>query len=118
MGTRGTVALVLVLLSVLFLSQGLGSRRTGRFLGPVMLAWFLFIGTAGAIRLSGDGRVLRALDPLVGVRFLFSAGNTMGFSLLGLVFLSVTGTEILYANLDFSGRKAITRAWPSFSLLL
>ena len=118
MGTRGTVALVLVLLSVLFLSQGLGSRRTGRFLGPVMLAWFLFIGTAGAIRLSGDGRVLRALDPLVGVRFLFSAGNTMGFSLLGLVFLSVTGTEILYANLDFSGRKAITRAWPFVLLCL
>ena len=110
--------LVLVLLSVLFLSQGLGSRRTGRFLGPVMLAWFLFIGTAGAIRLSGDGRVLRALDPLVGVRFLFSAGNTMGFSLLGLVFLSVTGTEILYANLDFSGRKAITRAWPFVLLCL
>ncbi|MBQ3276222.1 MAG: KUP/HAK/KT family potassium transporter [Oscillospiraceae bacterium] len=118
-GTRGAVILVLLLLSALFLFQGLGSRRTGRFLGPVMLVWLLFIGAAGAAQLSGGGAaVLRAFDPRLGVRFLFSAGNPMGFALLGLVFLSVTGTEILYANLDFGGRKAITRAWPFVLLCL
>ena len=117
-GTQGTVILVLVLLSVLFFFQGLGSRRTGRFLGPVMLAWLLFIGVTGAMQLSGAYSVLRAFDPRLGLRFLFSARNPMGFALLGLVFLSVTGTEILYANLDFSGRKAITRAWPFVLLCL
>ena len=111
-GTRGVMAIVLVLLSVLFLSQGLGSRRTGRFLGPVMLTWLLFIAAVGAVQIPGSAGVLRAFDPRLGVRFLFGAKNPMGFTLLGLVFLSVTGTEILYANLDFAGRKAITRAWP------
>ena len=111
-GPRGIVAMVLFLLSALFLLQGYGSRRTGRFLGPVMLVWFLFIGGTGAAQLPGAGAVLRAFNPLLGVRFLLSSGNSMGFALLGLVFLSVTGTEILYANLDFGGRKAITRAWP------
>ncbi len=118
LSTNGTVILVLLLLSALFFTQGLGSRRTGRYLGPVMLLWLLFIGTAGAVQLAGSSAVLRAFDPRIGVRFLFSDGNPSGFALLGLVFLSVTGTEILYANLDFGGRKAITRAWPFVLLCL
>ena len=118
LGSRGLVFLVVFLLSVLFMLQGLGSRRTGRFLGPIMLIWFLFIGVTGALQLRGASTVLRAFDPRLGVRFLFSSLNPMGFALLGLVFPSVTGTEILYANLDFSGRKAITRAWPFVLLCL
>ncbi len=117
-GTRGIVAAVVFLLSVLFLFQGYGSRRTGRFLGPVMLIWFLFIGITGAVQFPGAASVLRAFDPRLGIRFLFSSGNPMGFKLLGLVFLSVTGTEILYANLDFGGRESITRAWPFVLLCL
>ena len=115
---RSTVVVPLVLLSALFLLQGLGSRKTGRILGPVMLIWLLFIGATGAAQLPGASQVLRAFDPRLGLRFLFSANNPMGFALLGLVFLSVTGTEILYANLDFAGKKAITRAWPFVLLCL
>ena len=96
----------------------IGSQRTGRFLGPLMLIWFLFIGVTGAVQLPGSGVVLRAVDPRLGLRFLFSSKNTMGFALLGLVFLCVTGTEILYANLDFGGRKAIRQAWPFVLLCL
>ena len=117
-GPGSTVVLTLVLLSVLFLLQGFGSRKTGRFLGPVMLIWLLFIGAAGAAQLPAAPQVLRAFDPRLGLRFLFSAYNPMGFALLGLAFLSMTGTEILYANLDFAGRKAITRAWPFVLLCL
>ena len=117
-GPRGTILVTLVLLSALFLLQGLGSRKTGGLLGPVMLIWLLFIGAAGAMQLAGSPQVLRAFDPLLGLRFLFSANNPVGFAVLGLVFLSVTGTEILYANLDFAGRKAITRAWPFVLLCL
>lgn len=109
---HGAVILTLALLSLLFLLQGLGSRKTGRFLGPLMLIWLLFLGAAGLVQLCGNPLVLRAFDPRLGLRFLFGRQNPLGFALLGLVFLSVTGTEILYANLDYSGRKAITRAWP------
>ena len=115
---RGAVLLVLALLTVLFMLQGLGSRRTGHFLGPVMLVWLLFIGFAGAMQFPGAPQVLRAFDPRLGLRFLFGPKNPMGFALLGLVFLSVTGTEILYANLDFAGRKAISRTWPFVLLCL
>ena len=117
-GQRGIVVTALVLLSGLFLVQGFGNRRTARHAGPVMLVWLLFIGTTGAAQIPGAPQILRALDPRFGLRFLFSGYNPMGFSLLGLVFLSVTGTEILYANLDFAGRKEITRAWPFVLLCL
>ena len=109
---RGIVIVVLVLLTALFSLQRLGNRRTGRFFGPVMLLWLLFIGIAGLLQIPAAPYVLRAFDPLCGLRFLFSADNRMGFALLGTVFLAVTGTEVLYANLDFAGRRAITLAWP------
>ena len=118
LGEPGVAFLVIVLLCVLFFLQGYGSWRTGRFLGPVMLVWLIFIGAAGALQIRGAGIVVRAFNPLRGIRFLFGSGNPMGFALLGLVFLSVTGTEILYANLDFGGRKAITRVWPFVLLSL
>ncbi len=109
---------VILMLSVLFFLQSFGSKRTGRFLGPIMLLWFLFIGITGAVQIRGMPSVLRAFDPRCGIHFLFSSDNSLGFSLLGLVFLAVTGTEILYANLDFVGRKAITRVWPFVLLCL
>lgn len=111
-GIRGVMILVLFLLSALFFSQGFGNRRSGRLVGLVMLAWLLFIGTAGAVHVAGASTVLRAFDPRIGVNFLFSAKNSLGFALLGLVFLSVTGMEILYANLDCGGRKVIAQTWP------
>ena len=88
-GPRGTVILSLALLSALYLLQGLGNRRTGRLLGPAMLLWLLFIGAAGAAQLPGAPRILRALDPRLGLRFLFDRRNPMGFGLLGLAFFSV-----------------------------
>ncbi len=118
LNSRKVVFLVIALLSVLFFFQSFGSRSTGRLLGPIMLAWFLFIGIAGAVQLSHVPSVLRAFDPRFGIRILFSSGNPLGFSLLGLVFLAVTGTEILYANLDFGGRKSITQVWPFVLLCL
>ena len=88
-GPRGTVVLSLALLSALYLLQGLGNRRTGRLLGPAMLLWLLFIGAAGAAQLPGAPQILRALDPRLGLRFLFDRRNPMGFGLLGLAFFSV-----------------------------
>lgn len=105
-------AAAMVFLTAVYALQGRGNRKTARFFGPVMLVWFGFIGAAGAAWTAAVPAVLRAVNPLLGLRFLFSAGNTLGPALLALAFLAATGTEILYANLDFSGRKAIQLAWP------
>ena len=116
---RGAVVvMVLFLLSTLYFFQGLGSQRAGTYLGPVMLAWFLFTGITGAFQISGSSFVFRAFNPMLGMRFLFHSGNILGFALPGFVFLSMTGMEVLYANLDFAGRKSIRQAWPFVLLCL
>lgn len=118
LGPYGNTVFVILALTLLFFFQGNGSRRLGRVLGPLVLVWLLFIGAAGAVRLAGGVSALRALDPRLGLRFLFRGGHPAGFGLLGFVFLSVTGTELLYANLDLTGRKAIVSAWPFVLLCL
>ena len=47
---------------------------------------------------------------------LSSTHGLIGLTVLGLVFLAVTGAEALYADLGHFGRKPIQVAW--FSLIL
>ncbi len=52
---------------------------------------------------------------MYGIRFLLRHG-LIGLTVLGLVFLAVTGAEALYADLGHFGRKPIQTAW--FGLIL
>ena len=58
---------------------------------------------------------LAALIPVHAVNFFLDNG-VAGFFVLGAVFLVVTGTEALYADMGHFGRKPIERAW--FRLVL
>ena len=51
-----------------------------------------------------------AFNPYHGARFLATHG-LIGLTILGLVFLAVTGAEALYADLGHFGRKPIQYAW-------
>jgi KUP system potassium uptake protein len=59
--------------------------------------------------------VLAAFNPAHGVSFLLSNG-LVGFAVLGLVFLAVTGAEALYADLGHFGRAPIQAAWLGVAL--
>jgi KUP system potassium uptake protein len=59
--------------------------------------------------------VLVAINPWYGIGFLVRHG-LIGLTVLGLVFLAVTGAEALYADLGHFGRKPIQTAW--FGLIL
>jgi len=100
---------VLVLLA-LFAIQMRGTERVGRLFGPVMIAWFLAIGAAGAVAIAERPEVLVALDPRHAIAFLLQHGAG-GFLVLGGVVLAVTGVEALYADLSHFGRAPIVRAW-------
>ncbi len=99
-----------VVLIALFAVQPKGTARIGRAFGPVMLLWFLVIGALGIAGLVRHPSVLAALDPRLGVAFLFS-GNGAGFLILGGVFLCVTGAEALYADMGHFGARPIRLAW-------
>jgi KUP system potassium uptake protein len=104
------ISISLVLLIGLFLMQSRGTASVGRLFGPVMLVWFAVLALLGIWGIAQQPRILLALNPLYGVAVL-SDGSWRGFVMLGAVFLAVTGTEALYADMGHFGRRALRTAW-------
>ncbi len=103
------------ILVTLFWVQSHGTARVAAFFGPVMILFFIVIAILGAMHIPDAPQVLTAFNPVVGVDFLLHHG-WLGFSVLGSVFLGVTGAEALYADMGHFGRKPIRVAWMTFIL--
>jgi KUP system potassium uptake protein len=112
---NAVIPLSLVILIVLFAVQKRGTARVAAFFGPIMVVWFLAMAAGGLLHLVDDPSVLYAINPWYGITFLSKEG-LVGLSVLGLVFLAVTGAEALYADLGHFGRKPIQVAWLGFIL--
>jgi KUP system potassium uptake protein len=104
------VPIALVLLIALFLVQRRGTATVGGLFGPVMLVWFSVLALLGIWGIIRQPHVLLALNPWYGVEVLVDS-PARGFLMLGAVFLAVTGTETLYADMGHFGRTALRRAW-------
>jgi len=104
------IPISLVLLTGLFLMQSRGTASVGRLFGPVMLVWFAVLALLGIRGIVEQPRILLALDPRYGLAML-SEGSWRGFIMLGAVFLAVTGTEALYADMGHFGRTALRTSW-------
>lgn len=94
-----TAAIILMLFSV----QSRGTERIGKAFGSVVLVWFSFLAVVGLANLSQYWSVFAALNPVYGVRFLFSSHNAAGLAIMGTVFLSTTGAEALYSDMGHVG---------------
>lgn len=112
------VVLTVVIVSALFLAQHSGTSLIGRFFGPVMAVWFAFLAVMGVSHLVDNTSVLRALNPLEGISFLFSGSNIAGFAILGSIFLAVTGAEALYSDIGHVGRGNVYATWPIVKVAL
>src|SRR5260370_28768532 len=95
--------------------QSRGTASVGRLFGPVMLVWFAVLALLGLWGIAQQPRILLALNPLYGAAVL-AAAPWRGFIMLGAVFLAVTGTETLYADMGHFGRTALRRAWLALVL--
>jgi KUP system potassium uptake protein len=104
------VPLTIVILILLFSVQSRGTARVASAFGPVMVVWFVAIAILGLLHISDDPSVLFAINPWYAIYFLLNHG-VIGLVIMGLVFLSVTGGEALYADLGHFGRKPIQTGW-------
>jgi KUP system potassium uptake protein len=102
--------LTLVILIALFAVQSHGTARVSALFGPITVIWFLVIAGIGVVHIADDLGVFAALNPYYGIMFVAENG-TIGLVTLGAVFLVVTGSEALYADLGHFGRKPIQTAW-------
>lgn len=100
----------LALVAFLFSIEKFGTAKVGFVFGPIMLVWFFVIGTLGLIAIIEKPIVLKALDPMFGVDFLF-AHPGIAAAILGVVVLAITGAEALYADMGHFGRKPIQTGW-------
>ncbi len=108
---RGAVVpIALAILVALFLVQKRGTAGIATVFGPAMLVWFVAIGAAGLPAILRHPEVLAAFDPRHGLRFLLEHRRA-GLLVLGAVFLCVTGSEALYADMGHFGRRPIRFAW-------
>lgn len=98
------------ILVALFAIQPLGTSWIGKAFGPIMALWFLVMAVLGIWGIAHHPAVLAAVNPLHGLRYLFSNGYT-SFLVLGGVFLCVTGAEALYADMGHFGSRPIRLAW-------
>jgi KUP system potassium uptake protein len=104
------VPITVAILVALFAVQSRGTARVATFFGPITLVWFAALAAAGIWHIGQNPNVLLAFNPYHGVSFLLNHG-IIGFFTLGAVFLVVTGSEALYADLGHFGRGPIRFAW-------
>jgi KUP system potassium uptake protein len=104
------VPITVLILIILFSVQSRGTAKVAALFGPVTLIWFAAIAAAGLWHIGQNPVVLFAFNPWHGVSFLIHHGVIALFT-LGAVFLVVTGSEALYADLGHFGRGPIRFAW-------
>ena len=114
-GSGLIIGIVIGIMVLLFMFQQFGTKVVGGAFGPIMLIWFVMIGTLGVAQVAHNPSVLQALNPYYGIKMLMGhhdgPSHESSFWLLGAVFLCTTGAEALYSDLGHCGRKNIQMAW-------
>ncbi|KAI5055862.1 hypothetical protein GOP47_0029383 [Adiantum capillus-veneris] len=94
------VGVACVILVGLFFLQRFGTDKVGWVFAPLVLTWFLSIGSIGIYNIiKHNPAVFRAFSPLYIVQYFVHDTKAAWVSLGGIV-LSITGTEALYADIS------------------
>jgi len=104
------VPFTIIILIALFAGQAHGTARIGFIFGPVIFVWFVTIAILGLVQIIYNPIVLKAVSPWYAFKFIYENG-WRGYTLLGGIFLVVTGGEALYADLGHFGKKPIRMSW-------
>jgi KUP system potassium uptake protein len=107
---HGVVPLSCAILVLLFAMQSRGTGAVGRLFGPIMVLWFLTLGTLGIYHISFNPEILLAVSPHYAWNY-FAHHGWPGLHILASVVLAVTGGEALYADMGHFGVRPIRWAW-------
>lgn len=107
---RLIIPISIVILISLFIIQSKGTAKVGALFGPIILLWFITIGVLGLISITKNLEILKALNPYFAIKTLLS-NHRQALTIMGTAFLSVTGAEVLYADMGHFGKRPIRSAW-------
>lgn len=98
------------ILLVLFLCQRFGTGKVGGVFGPAIFLWMVLLGALGIRNIALAPHIWSVVNPLAGLDFFLLHGSH-AYGTLGLVVLSVTGVEVVYADMSHFGKKAVRVCW-------
>lgn len=104
------IPIAIVIIVGLFAVQRRGTATIGFVFGPVMITWFSILAILGVSQIVDEPGVLAAILPSYAISFAISE-PLFAFLALGAVFLVVTGSEALYADMGHFGKRPIRAAW-------
>jgi KUP system potassium uptake protein len=107
---RFVVPGTLAILVALFAMQRRGTEKIGRLFGPVMVVWFASIGLIGLRSIVQTPGILEALNPQHALGVLLGHPG-VALTILGAVFLVLTGGEALYIDMGHFGKRPVRVAW-------
>lgn len=102
--------IVCLILLTLFVFQYLGTAKIGFAFGPIIFLWFSVLAILGVSQIIHNPVVFKAINPYYAFEYLHMNG-WHGYTLLGGVFLVVTGGEAMYADLGHFGKSPIRVSW-------
>ncbi|XP_059446908.1 potassium transporter 5-like [Corylus avellana] len=107
LGQDAVVGISVAILILIFSVQRFGTDKVGFAFAPVILLWFAFISGIGLYNLfKYNLGVLRAFNPMYIIHY-FKRNGKQGWISLGGVFLCITGTEAMFADLGHFNVRAI-----------
>lgn len=110
--SSAVVPVTVFILTAIFTIQRWGTHKVGVVYGPIMLLWFTSIGAIGLYHLLQVPQVIGdIINPLSAVRLITSLDPYHLAILVGSVFLALTGSEALYADMGHFGKHAIRIGW-------
>ncbi|BAU23757.1 potassium transporter Kup [Caldimicrobium thiodismutans] len=104
------VIISIFIATLLFSFQAKGTEKVSGAFGPVMCLWFLSLFLLGFFYILKVPEVLKAINPLYGIKFLQENG-WKGYLALGEIILCATGSEAMYADMGHLGARPIKQAW-------
>lgn len=94
----------------LFIVQKKGIEKVASAFGPIMVIWFLSLGSVGLWYIWQESSIIEAIHPMYAINFAI-AHPFITFILLADIILATTGGEALYADMGHLGRLPILKGW-------
>jgi KUP system potassium uptake protein len=109
------IPIAVTILIALFAIQKRGTAAIGAVFGPIMAVWFSVLAVLGVVKIVATPEVMGAVSPWYAFRFVFDQ-PLLAFLATGAIFLVVTGSEALYADMGHFGAGPIRIGWLTLVL--
>lgn len=103
------LVIVLVILLLLFTFQQFGTSIVGKTFGPLMVIWFTTLAILGIPHIISNPEIIKAMNPIYAINLIKHYPQAL--TLIGAVFLCVTGAEAMYSDLGHCGKENIRISW-------